>query len=125
MLRVTLRSAVAEVECDALVDSGADYCLFPNFLAEKLRLPASEARVVSEIGGYGGSSSPEDQTLFWSVGLDVAPGCSISTYVGFSERQDQVAFGILGQLGFFSEVGGVYFDHRAGWFGIKRPCGQL
>jgi hypothetical protein len=119
VLRVTLRSPTGEAPFTAIVDSGADYCLFPLHLRAKLGLRMEDARSVSGIAGYGSSYDNGQDVLFWPLVLDIAPGLSISTVVGFAERQDEVGFGLLGQLGFFSKVAQVYFDHRAGWFAIK------
>ena len=118
-LTVTLRNVTNEEQCFAIVDSGADYCLFPLSLRAKLGLRMEDSRPVSGIGGYGSSYDEGQDVLFWPLVLEIGSGLSISTVVGFTERQDEVGFGILGQLGFFNEVAQVYFDYNAGWFAIK------
>ena len=50
--------------------------------------------------------------------LGLTPRISIRTTIGFTAKQDRMSFGVLGQLGFFSEVNQVHFHHGAGWFGI-------
>ena len=120
ILRVTLRSSTNEEQCDAIVDSGADYCLFPLNLSDKLGLRVEDSLRVPGIVGYGSSydSDKAEDVPFWQVELAIAPGLSISTIVGFTDRQDGVGFGILGQLGFFSKVAQVSFDYKAGRFAI-------
>jgi hypothetical protein len=127
ILAVMLRSSIAQAPCEALVDSGADYCLFPWYLIKDLGLRMADATPISGIFGYGDSS--DAAIPFWRLDLDVmAPPAagqlwpttsfSIRTTIGFSAKQDRMGFGLLGQLGFFSEVAQVHFDYKAGWFRI-------
>ena len=46
--------------------------------------------------------------------------------VGFTEKLNEQSFGLLGQLGFFSNVAEVRFDYEAGLFGIAvvDPTGE-
>ncbi len=118
-LEVTLRSPTGEERCLAIVDTGADYCLFPLSLVDRLGLQMKDARPVSDISGYGSNYDPDEEVLFWPVVLDIVPGLSISTVVGFSQRQEEVGWGLLGQLGFFNEVADVCFNYRAATFAIK------
>jgi hypothetical protein len=117
MLRVKLQNHAKEESYNAIVDSGADYCLFPLHLADKLDLRLADPMPVSGIIGFGPGDGCD--VPFWPLVLEIAPGFSITTVVGFSEALDDKDFGILGQLGFFSKVGEVRFDYKAGLFGLS------
>ena len=80
----------------ALVDSGADDCLFPLEVAHFLKLPLKR----DAIHRYGGIGSGTITAMFGTVTLEVGKW-TIPLYAGFSESASVVP--ILGQNGFFSE----------------------
>lgn len=130
ILVVILRSSTTQAPCEALVDSGADYCVFPSYLIADLGLRMEDATHISGILGHGDDSDNPDYAVpFWQLDLDVmAPPAagqfgpttrfSIRTTIGFTAKQDRMNFGLLGQLGFFSQVKQVHFDYMSRWFRI-------
>lgn len=116
ILRVMLRSAESEEERLAMVDSGADYCLFPLYLTTGLGLLMKDSTPVSGIVGFGLDGS--EDVPFWSLALDIGSGASVVTRVGFTEKLNEYEIGVLGQLGSFSEVEQVTFNYQKGSFGI-------
>lgn len=81
----------------ALVDSGADDCLFPREVAEYLGLPLKR----DAIHHYGGIGAGSITALFGSVTLEVGKWTLRDFYAGFSDAPSVVP--ILGQNGFFSK----------------------
>ena len=97
LLTATLRiGSLSTTPFQGLVDSGADYCIFPAIFAKSIgldyeSLPKAEAR------GLG-----EDQGMrFATVTLDVAKLGAWEIYAGFSELWKEDRIGMFGQLGFF------------------------
>ena len=80
----------------ALVDSGADDCLFPLEVAHFLKLPLKR----DVVHRYGGIGSGSIMATFGTVKLEVGKR-TIPLYAGFSEAPSVVP--ILGQNGFFTE----------------------
>jgi Aspartyl protease len=81
----------------ALVDSGADDCLFPLEVAQFLGLPLKR----DAVHRYGGIGEGSIAATFGAVTLEVGKWTLWDFYVGFSESPSVVP--ILGQNGFFSK----------------------
>lgn len=98
----------------ALIDSGADLCLFPRDVAEILGIdvPSGEKAIIT---GIGGNRLPfyfhEIEMLFDQYHVTTKAGFSTSS-IGAS--------GLLGQRGFFDHFV-VSFDHTNGFIDIKKP----
>jgi len=114
ILRVTLRNGNKAVPCYAVVDSGADHCIFPLSFALALDLNPL-GRPCGTIGGVGNPSNP---IYFWDIMLDLEPTLQINAYVGFTEGLEAQGVGLLGQCGFFDRVN-VRFNHREKLFLIE------
>jgi hypothetical protein len=93
----------------ALVDSGADICFFPLFMARDLGFDPA-GKVPETMHGLTG----EAPFYRWTVTLDFSFG-SFSVDAGFGESVD---YAVLGQVGFFSQAR-VVFDRRARIFTIE------
>jgi len=78
----------------ALVDSGADDCLFPLDVAQFLGLPLDPTKTHR----YGGIGQGSITAVFETVTLQVG-GWSFPLYAGFSDASSVVP--LLGQNGFF------------------------
>lgn len=89
----------------ALVDSGADDCLFPLEVAQYLRLPLKR----DAIHRYGGIGAGSVTAMFGTVALEVGKWTLWDFYAGFSDSPSVVP--ILGQNGFFSEFE-ITFNRR-------------
>jgi hypothetical protein len=122
-LNIKLKYDGREESFKALVDSGADFCVFPLALAGPLGLRREDAKLVPGISGYGSQNG--SPLLFWIVTLEISTDLSITTLIGFSEAQDRLDFGILGQRGFFSELEQVSFAYGGGGFALRTPDAPL
>ena len=93
------------LQAAALVDSGADLCLFPSALALLLGLRLSQMRTapVAGLGGRPGVAYLETVTL--DLGFDIL----VQTEVGFTTGLNFLGIGLLGQRGFFDRFR-VCFD---------------
>ena len=90
----------AETGYLALIDSGADYCIFHASIGEV-------AGIDVESGGkmeYIGVSGVKQAAYFHNVVISIG-GWKLGCYVGFSYDFDkiQIPYGILGQDGFFDK----------------------
>lgn len=81
-----------------LIDSGADYCIFHAAIGELLGLKIEEGRPLTF---YGTSGEPQ-KAYFHKVKFKVG-GHDHECEVGFSREMEQLAYGILGQIGFFDK----------------------
>lgn len=98
----------------ALVDSGADACLFPRDVADILGISVGEGRR-ADLTGIGGNRIPfffhEVEILFGQY--------QIRTQVGFAKGSIG-ATGLLGQKGFFDQFT-VSFHLKNGFFEVRKP----
>ena len=94
-IRVRLFHKNRFIDLLALVDSGADDCLFPLEVATELNLPLNPKN--SNL--YGGIGAGHISAVFTHVGLGVAGQVIFPLYAGFSDAPSVVP--ILGQAGFF------------------------
>lgn len=95
IIPILLKSKTKFVFYQALVDSGADYCIFSIELAELLEIKLSPKDVVKFMGVGKGSV-----TGYWSKISIKVGSVSYITKVVFAEISD-FGHGILGQKGFF------------------------
>ena len=94
-IRVRLFHKNRFIDLLALVDSGADDCLFPLEVATELNLPLNPKNV----NLYGGIGTGHISAVFTHVNLGVAGEVIFPLYAGFSDAPSVVP--ILGQAGFF------------------------
>ncbi len=92
-IRIRLSYQHRAVELLALVDSGADDCLFPLEVATLLNVPLTSERTHR----YGGIGQGTITAAFETVTLEVG-GWSFPMYAGFTDAPSIVP--ILGQNGF-------------------------
>lgn len=94
-----------EVRYEALIDSGADFCIFDAKLGEYLGLDVKSG-MKERFGGIQRMSGAEVflHKVFIAVG-----GWRYFTTVGFSYHIADYGFGVLGQKGFF-DIFIVKFD---------------
>jgi hypothetical protein len=94
-IRVRLKHKEKSVDLLALIDSGADDCLFPMEVAEVLGLQLDSANR----NEYSGIGEGQVTAIFGTVSLEVG-GWPFELYAGFTDSPSVVP--ILGQHGFFS-----------------------
>ncbi len=94
-----------ELYYSALVDSGADFCIFDAEVGEYLGsdIKAGQRVEFSGIEDHGGSVA-----FLHDISLDIG-GWSYKTKIGFSYDISRRGFGVLGQRGFF-DIFIVKFD---------------
>jgi hypothetical protein len=104
LLKLKLINNTREVECFALIDSGADVCLFPADYGEKIGLKIKNKRFM-EIHGIGGGKI---LAYFHIVTLEIG-GNKFPTRIGFT--YDPIPMATLGREGFF-DLFKVSFDFK-------------
>ena len=98
----------------ALIDSGADFCLFPLNVARVLGLDLNSLST-AQIGGVGNAAN---LTFYDTLTIELGDGVIFDTRVGFTEGMDRFGFGLLGQKGFFENYN-VEFRYRERSFTIE------
>lgn len=114
ILRLDIIHGSSRQACYAIVDSGADHCMFPLSFAFQLGLDPLTAPANAS-AGVGNGAVP---TFYWPVKIDFPGIITLDVYAGFTVGLDHIGFGLLGQCGFFDRVK-VLFDHQAGFFHIE------
>lgn len=97
---IPIKISVGEIEIKyaALIDSGADFCIFDAEIGEYLGLDIKSGKKEE----FGGIQERGGATVFLhNVILNVG-GTEYKTMVGFSYDIAKHGFGILGQKGFFN-----------------------
>ena len=90
----------------ALIDSGADYCIFHAEIGEQIGLQIDSGKSLT----FSGISSAGQTAYFHNIKLEVG-GHQIDCYAGFSRDIQNLPYGILGQVGFFN-IFKVSFDYQ-------------
>jgi hypothetical protein len=98
------------IRVGALVDSGADWCLFPVSIGEQLKIPVDQGKKMPFRG-----ATATGMAYFHEVTLEIR-GWGYNCIVGFSSDLD-VMGGILGQYGFF--------DHYEVNFNLKKELIEI
>jgi len=91
----------------ALIDSGADFCIFDSEVGEYLGIDIKSG-IREEFGGIVGERKAE--VFFHKVILNVG-GWDYESNVGFSSEIAKFGYGVLGQRGFF-DIFTIKFDLR-------------
>jgi hypothetical protein len=116
VVSLTVVNGKNRLSCNALVDSGADHCLFPRSFMQPLGLDPLKAPV-EMTSGVGSTNVP---THFSNVVIDLQGVIQIPVYAGFSTGMDQLGFGLLGQAGFF-EAFKITFDFANKIYYLEAP----
>ena len=94
------------IKYDALIDSGADFCIFDAQIGEILGIDIKSGLEV----GFGGIQNLRGSSAFVHDVSLIIGGWNYETAVGFSYDVAKHGFGILGQKGFF-DIFSVRFDY--------------
>jgi predicted aspartyl protease len=84
---------------DALVDSGADFCIFDAEIAEYLGIEVKSGKPLV-FGGIQEVGSKAATAYMHQIQLTIG-GHTFTTSIGFSYDIAKQGFGVLGQKGFF------------------------
>lgn len=99
------------IKYHALVDSGADTCIFQIEIAELIGLDAESGEKQMVAGVVAGEKRPY---YVHRVELEVG-GWNFVTKVGFMPDLAKYGYGVLGQVGFFDAFKYVKFEKVAGF----------
>lgn len=108
IIPVTISHGNKNIDTLALIDSGADFCVFHKDIADILKIDLSKLKKFSFSGINPSSSNP--QGSFVDVQLTIKGGKPIKTAVVFSSDISNNGYAILGQQGFFNKYK-VCFDY--------------
>lgn len=114
IIPVTLELRGKELRYLALIDSGADFNIFHNEIADILKIDLSKGKKVP----FQGISGIESNGVFAEVNLDLKGVMIPKTLVLFSDSISKDGYGILGQQGFFNNFK-VAFDYASKKIEIK------
>ena len=114
IIPVTIEYAGKKVGYEALVDSGADWNIFPSILGDILGMDVLKGKK-AVFGGIGGGSL----TAYFHNVIIYVGGWPMKVYCGFSPDIPQSAFGVLGRCGFFDHFV-VKFEESKGQLEIKQ-----
>lgn len=106
IILVTLEHQGTKRRYKALVDSGADFCIFHSLIGELLGLDVEKGKV-APFSGVGGNRM---NAYFHNIRIHVGE-VSHDLYCGFTRDIPPDGHGILGQMGFFDRFR-VNFDYK-------------
>lgn len=89
-----------------LIDSGADYCIFHADVAEVIGIPVMKGKKII----FYGTGGVAQVAYFHNIQIEVG-GWPIDLYCGFSYDMQSLAYGVLGQVGFFDTFK-IEFDYQ-------------
>lgn len=96
-----------------LIDSGADYCIFHALIGEQLGLDVKSGVPLV----FFGTSGEPQKAYFHEISFKIG-GHPHKCKVGFSYDMDKLAYGLLGQDGFFNNWV-VRFEYQKGNIDLK------
>lgn len=105
IIPIKIAAGIAKVDYAALIDSGADFCIFDAAIGEHLGLDVRSGQ--KELFSGVQNSTPSEAYLH-SIALNIG-GWNFQTTIGFSYDIAKDGYGILGQKGFF-DIFTVKFD---------------
>ncbi len=94
------------LEYEALIDSGADFCIFHAEMATILGIKVNEGK---QMTFYGTGGVPQT-AYFHEIQIEIG-GWPMDLYCGFSSEMKSLPYGILGQTGFFDRFR-IEFDYK-------------
>ena len=81
-----------------LIDSGADYCIFHATVGEQLGIDIKSGKPLTFYGTSGEPQKAYFHTITFKIG-----GHQHTCFAGFSYDMEKLAYGLLGQDGFFDK----------------------
>ena len=115
-MSLALQNGANRLSCYAIVDSGADHCVFPRSFMQPLGLDPLAAPV-DMTSGVGSTNVP---THFANVMIDLQGLIQFPVYAGFTTGMEQLGMGLLGQTGFFERLK-ITFDYSKKFYTIETP----
>lgn len=106
VIPITLISGSSSIKYLALIDSGADLCVFHAEIGEQIGIDIESGKK-QEFNGIAGEKMP---AFFHHIEIEVG-GYRLPCYAGFCRELTKMPYGILGQQGFFDAFY-VTFDYN-------------
>lgn len=97
IVKLSLLGNSRTLTCFAMIDSGADHCIFPRSFMQSLGIDPLQAPAEMTFG-VGTMGVP---THFADVNIDLQGLIRFPVYAGFTTGLDPMGLGLLGQIGFF------------------------
>lgn len=118
IIPITISHKNKSVRYDALIDSGADFCILPAELGEYIEIEIKKG-IKENFGGIQKQKDCDNRPVAYihEIILEVG-GYKNRMMIGFSYDIAQLGCGILGQKGFFN-LFNVSFDYRRGEVELK------
>lgn len=116
LLKLTLVNGAKQLSCYAIIDSGADHCVFPRSFMAPLGLDALTTPI-ELTAGVGSTSVP---THFSNIEIDMQGIIKFPLYAGFTVGLEAMGLGLLGQSRFFDRFN-VHFRQAEGICLIEVP----
>jgi len=107
IIPLKIKAPGKEVRYGALIDSGADFCIFDAEIGEYLGFDIRSGKRLP----FGGIQDRTGAEAFLHEAVINIGGWDYKTALGFSYDIAKHGFGILGQKGFF-DIFAVKFDYR-------------
>ena len=96
IIPLSLSSNKASIRFEALIDSGADFCIFPTSIAEKLGINLTGLKTIYFSSATGDAVKGNISGIYLNVGEG-----RFKTKIVFADLPGNI--GILGQYGFFDK----------------------
>lgn len=97
VIPITVKCGDKEIDYLALIDSGADFCIFHGEIGQLLGIDIQSGKKLEFFGVTG----EKESAYFHEITINIA-GRDKHCYCGFSElNNSKLPYGILGQKGFF------------------------
>ena len=106
VIPIRLIKGSRDVRYLAIIDSGADCCIFHAGIGEVLGLAIDSGKLLN----FNGISGQKLTAHFHDIEIEVG-GHKFDCYAGFSRDIENMPYGLLGQEGFFN-LFNVIFDYR-------------
>lgn len=98
VIQLVFPSKNGEFRYLALVDSGADYCLFHSIVGQRLGINIKSGKCLT----FTGTSGHPQHAYFHKVSFLIG-GIEHVCEAGFSDEMEKLPYGLLGQDGFFDK----------------------
>lgn len=105
IINVALKYQKERLRYLVLLDTGSDYCLFPESIGEKLGIAVRNGKKWE----FSGSTARGGVAYFHNITLEIG-GWDHKCYAGFCANLDelQYGYGILGNVGFFDTYQAIF-----------------
>lgn len=106
VIPIRLIKGTKDVRYHAIIDSGADLCIFHAQIGEVIGLTIESGKLLK----FTGVSGQQFTAYFHDLEIEVG-GYRFDCYAGFSREMENMPYGLLGQVGFF-DLFNVVFDYE-------------